>query len=274
MKIFNGRKESEKILLDLKKKIKKLRVKPSLASILVGEDRASKLYINLKKKAARRIGIKLVLHKFKSGAKEGDIIGKIDSLNQNEKVYGIIVQLPLPKGFNTKKITGKISCQKDVDGFQRKSYFPPVLPSAILIALKRAVKSQRNKKILALVNSKIFGETLKRFLKGDRIKIEYILRKKVSREKLKAELKSADVVISVCGVPNLIKNDMVKKGAALIDAGIARIDHGKVAGDVDRKSVKNSASFLTPVPGGIGPLTVALLLKNTYFAAKNHGKRS
>jgi len=274
MEIFNGKKTAEKILSDLKIKIRKLRVKPTLATILVGEDRASKLYIKLKKKAAQRIGAKLVLYKFKVETKERDIIEKIESLNENKEVQGIIVQLPLPKGFNAKKITGKISRKKDVDGFQQGSYFPPVLPSAILIALREAIKSQRSKKFLALVNSRIFGETLKRFLRKERIKIDYILKKELSQKKIKVKLNSADVVITVCGVPGLIKNNMVKQGVVLIDAGIARIGGKRVLGDVDRKSVKNKAYYLTPVPGGIGPLTVALLLKNTYLAAKKYGKRS
>ena len=292
MEIFNGKKTAEKILSDLKIKIRKLRVKPTLATILVGEDRASKLYIKLKKKAAQRIGAKLVLYKFKSGAgeeskfssstsfrkrnsaKEEDIIHKIESLNENKEVQGIIVQLPLPKGFNAKKITGKISRKKDVDGFQQGSYFPPVLPSAILIALREAIKSQRSKKFLALVNSRIFGKTLKRFLKKERIRVNYILRKELTHSKLKTKLNSADVIITACGIPNLIKNNMVKRGVVLIDAGITRLPGKKVLGDVDKKSVKDKASFLTPVPGGIGPLSVALLLKNTYLAVKKHGKRS
>jgi len=274
MEIFNGKKTAEKILSDLKRKIRKLRIKPTLATILVGENRASKLYIKLKKKAAQRIGAKLVLYKFKVETKERDIIEKIESFNENKEVQGIIVQLPLPKGFNAKKITGKISRKKDVDGFQQGSDFPPALPSAILIALREAVKSQRSKKFLALVNSRIFGETLKRFLRKERIKIDYILKKELPQRKIKVKLNSADVVITVCGVPGLIKNDMVKRGVVLIDAGITRINGKRVLGDVDRKSVKNKASFLTPVPGGIGPLTVALLLKNTYLAAKKYGKRS
>jgi len=274
MKIFNGKKTAEKILSDLKRNIRKLRVKPTLATILVGEDRASKLYIKLKQRAAKKIGANLILYKFKSGAREDDIIGKIESLNKNKKIQGIIVQLPLPEGFNAKKITGKINPKKDVDGFQNKSDFLPVLPSAILIALREAVKSQRSKKILALVNSRIFGETLKRFLKKERIRVNYILRKELTHGKLKTKLNSADVIITACGIPNLIKNNMVKRGVVLIDAGITRLPGKKVLGDVDKKSVKDKASFLTPVPGGIGPLSVALLLKNTYLAVKKHGKRS
>ena len=168
MKIFNGRKESEKILLDLKRKIKKLKIKPVLATILVGDDKASKLYIKLKKEAALKIGINLVQYEFTGRTEEADIIRKIDSLNKNEKVHGIIVQLPLPKGFNAKRVTGKISCKKDVDGFKKKSDFPPVLPSVILLILKKAIKPSGRKEIIALVNSRIFGETLKGFLKKER----------------------------------------------------------------------------------------------------------
>ena len=272
MVIFNGKKEAGKILLDLKKKIKKLKTKPKLATILVGEDRASKLYIKLKKKAAQEIGIKVTVYGFKRKAKERDILQRIKLLNENTMVHGIIVQLPLPKKFDTNKIVGKINRRKDVDGFQKKSEFSPVLPSAILVALKNSTKSFGNKKILALVNSKIFGETLKKFLKKARIKIKYILRREVAKKKLKLKLPSADIIITACGVPDLIKDDMVKKGVVLIDAGISHLSGRKVVGDVDRESVKKKVSFLTPVPGGLGPLTVALLLKNTYLAAKNENR--
>jgi len=125
------------------------------------------------------------------------------------------------------------------------------------------------KKAISLVNSDIFGKTLQEFLKEKKIRIDYILRGKTSQDNIRKQTKSADIIITVCGIPNLIKSDMLKKGVVLIDAGISRLPKGKVAGDVDKKSVKEKAVFLTPVPDGIGPLTVALLLKNVYYAAKN-----
>ena len=282
MRIFNGKKAAEKILLDLKKKIEREKVKPKLAVILVGENKASKLYIKNKKQAAKKIGIKVIQYKFKKDARENNIIQKIKDLNNDRSINGIIVQLPLPEGFKTRKITETINPEKDVDGFHKvnrnllkkgKPYFFPVLPLAILIALKRTVKDFQRRKILALVNSDALGQTLKTFLKREGIKINYLLRKKVSFLKIKKELKSADIIITVCGCPNLIKGDMIKNKAILIDAGISYSFNGRVKGDVDREGLKNKAAFLTPVPGGIGPLTVASLLKNVYLSAKKYEYR-
>ena len=177
MKIFNGEKQAEKILIELKKKIKKEKLRPSLAIILVGENQNSKLYIKLKKRAAGKINIKVAEYKFKENAKVEDIIKKIASLNKSRENGGILVQLPLPKRLNADKIIKAISLKKDVDGFQKNSHFPPVLPQAILIALKEATKNFKNKKIIALVNSDIFGRELKQFLRKEKININYYLNK-------------------------------------------------------------------------------------------------
>jgi methylenetetrahydrofolate dehydrogenase (NADP+)/methenyltetrahydrofolate cyclohydrolase len=267
MRIFDGKKIAEKILLDLKKRIKTEKRKPKLAVISLGEDPASNLFIRNKKRAARKVGIKVSLYKFKKSAKEKKVIQKIKDLNKDPSVNGIIVQLPLPKGFNPGKIIGEINPQKDVDGFHKKTYFSSPLISAISIALKDSTKNLKNKKIIALVNSDIFGKALKNFFRRKKIKINYLLRKNFSKFKIK----TADIIISVCGAPSLIKGEMIKKGAILIDGGITVLKNKKVVGDLDRKSVEDKASFLTPVPGGIGPLTVALLLKNVYLA-KKYGK--
>ncbi len=262
MKIFNGKRIAEKILLDLKKRIKKERVKLKLAVISVGQDPASKLFIRNKKWAAKEVGIRVFHYKFKRSSKDEEIIQKIKKLNADSSVNGIIVQLPLPKGFNTNKIIKQVSPGKDVDGFGKMSAFSPVLPSAILIALKRSMKRPRGKKIIALVNSDIFGKTLKLFFKKEGIKISY------SKDRKSPRMKSADIIITVLGAPKLIKGEMIKNGVVLIDGGITVTGKNKVVGDVSRKSVAQKASFLTSVPGGIGPLTVALLLKNVYLASK------
>lgn len=264
MIIYNGKKEAEKILGDLKKKIEREKIVPVLAIIYVGDNPESELYIKNKRAAAKKVGMKIFCYKFDERVRKEKIINKIKKLNRYPSVHGIIVQLPLPKKFNTDEIINSINPKKDVDGFHRvnrgllkkdKPYFYPVLPSAILIALKSTSKSFKN--IIALVNSDIFGETLKVFFEKEGIKIRLS----------KSKLNLADVLISVQGKPCSIKGKMIKKGVVLIDAG-ARVIKGKIVGDVDRKGVINKTSFLTPVPGGIGPLTVALLLKNVYLAAK------
>jgi len=270
MQILDGKKEAEKILSDLKKRIAKKKLSPKLAVILIGRNRASELYVKLKTKAAEKIGGKLVLYKFGKSVAEEKIIRQIKDLNNDSSIHGIIVQLPLPKKFRTDRIIGAVSPQKDVDGFQKNSRFSPVLPLAIFLALKKGVKIFKNKKAVALVNSDVFGLTLRKFLKKNKITASYILKSEVSWQKFEERTKSADILISVCGIPHLIKSEMIKKGAVLIDAGISYAGRTrKVLGDVDRESVKDKASFLTPVPGGIGPLTVASLLKNLFYAVKN-----
>ena len=277
MRIFDGKKEGEKILAGLKKRIKKLKVFPKLAIIFIDGNKASKLYIRKKKEAGKKVGIGVKLYRFKETVAQKDIVEKIEKLNQDSSINGIIVQLPLLKKFNTDKIIETIDPKKDVDGFHRinrsllkkgQPYFFPVLPSVIFISLRKAARCYKNKKILALVNSEIFGKTLKDFLKRKGLKITYILPKKLSLPVIKGRLRAADVIVSVCQKPKWIKGEMIKRGAVLIDGSIAFKDKEKPMGDVDRKSVAARASFLTPVPGGLGPLTVALLLKNVYLAAK------
>lgn len=270
MKTFNGKKFSEEILRNLKNQIRKLKRKPVLIIIYVGKNSETELYIKNKRAAAKKIGLKVFCYRFKEDAEEKEIIEKIKKNNEYPSVDGIIVQLPLPKKFNTDKIINSISPRKDVDGFhlvnrrllkEKKPYFYPVLPAAIMIALNSASKNLERKKIVALVNSDVFGQTLKDFFlkAGNDIKLL------VGKINLPL-LKSADVIISARGNPGFIKEEIIKKNVILIDAGI-RLINGKLKGDVDKESVAQKAYFLTPVPGGIGPLTVALLLRNVYLAA-------
>jgi len=278
MKIFNGKKAARKILKDLAGKIKSEKIHPVLAVILVGDDEASLLYIKLKKEAGKKTGVRVDEYIFDRQTKEGEVIFKIQELNQDESVSGIIVQLPLPTMLNADRIIDAISPIKDVDGFHKKNRefleknearVLPVLPSAILAATAEALKNDfSGKKILALVSSEIFGHSLKMVLEKQGADIDYMVRKTCIVLGAEKEIKNADVLITVCGCPNFIKGDMIKDGVILIDAGITRYSGGKVVGDVNRESVKAKAAFLTPVPGGIGPVTVALLLKNVYLAAK------
>ena len=266
MKIFNGKKLAEKILTDLKNKIKKEKIKPRLAVIFVGNNRDSQLYIKNKKRAAQKIGLKIQVFHFKKLLKEKKLVALIKKLNQDKSINGIIVQLPLPKNLKSERIVKLILSYKDVDGFQKNSCFTPPLISAISLALKKATHAYDRKKMVALVNSDFFGQAVKNFFKKQGIKVNY-LKRPFNQQKLKL-VKLADILISVCGCPDLIKGDMIKKGAILIDAGITVLPTKEVKGDVDAKSVIKKASFLTPVPGGIGPLTVAFLLKNVYEAKK------
>lgn len=267
MRIFNGKKIADKILSDLKKKTDRLKIRPKLAVILAGEDKSSELFIRNKKRAAKEVGIEVLLYKFKENVPEKKIIRKIKNLDNDKSVNGIIVQLPLPEGFSPEKIIGAVSPLKDVDGFGKRSSFSSPFISAVIVALKNSTKDIKGKKILALVNSDIFGRHLRFFLKKEGIKAEYILRKNFSPNKINKN--KTDIIITVLGAPNFIKGNMIKRGVILIDGGITVTRNKKTVGDVDRKSVSGKAAFLTPTPGGIGPLTVALLLKNVYYAAKH-----
>lgn len=278
MKLFNGKRVADKILKELKEKISQEKKTPVLAIVLVGENEASKLYIKLKKAAGEKVGIKVVEHRFSGQAKEDEIISYIKRLNDDSDVNGIIVQLPLPAVLNTDRVVSAISPAKDVDGFHQenrkllekgKANFVPVLPQVILTALTAALKNKfDNKKILALVNSEVFGQTLKIVLAQSGAAIEYLVRNTCVVLGVEKDMRAADIIISVCGCPNMIKGESIKEGAILIDAGVTRYHDGKVVGDVDKQSVEGKAAFLTPVPGGLGPLTVALLLQNVYLAVK------
>ncbi|MDP2663840.1 MAG: bifunctional 5,10-methylenetetrahydrofolate dehydrogenase/5,10-methenyltetrahydrofolate cyclohydrolase [bacterium] len=263
MRIFNGKRKADEIVSELKKKIKKLKTKPALAVISVGSDPASKLFVRNKKRVAREIGIKVIHYKFKTKVKEKTLLEKIEKLNANGAVSSIIVQLPLPRRLNANKVINRINLKKDVDGFRKKSSFSSPLISSILIALKDSTSNLKKKKIITLVNSDIFGRTLEVSLKKEGIKTSYLKSKKSLRIK-----SVADVLITVLGRPGFIKGGMIKDRVVLIDAGITVMGKNKVVGDVNRKSVASKASFLTPVPGGIGPINVALLLKNVYLSCK------
>ncbi len=278
MKLLLGKPIADKILKDLKDKIKKSRTRPALAVILVGNNLASKLYVNLKKKAAKKVGIGFSVFRFSAGAKENAIIEKIKRLNNDKKVSGIIVQLPLPNNLNTQRIINTINPKKDVDGFSAKGsprfgeaggHLKPVFPNAILELIKSSKIKLNGKKAIIIANSGKFGEIVKKMLKTESIKAQYILSKDFNKNANK--IKKADIVISAVGKPKLIKGNMIKEGAIIIDGGITKKGK-KVLGDVDFESVKKVASYISPVPGGVGPVTVACLLRNVYLAGKYQSK--
>ncbi|MFA6973771.1 MAG: bifunctional 5,10-methylenetetrahydrofolate dehydrogenase/5,10-methenyltetrahydrofolate cyclohydrolase [Parcubacteria group bacterium] len=267
MKLLRGKKIADRILAEIKTDIRKKKLKPILAVVLVGEDKASQIYVTLKGKAAKKVGIGFQLHKFSENSAETEIIKKIKMLNADREVDGIIVQLPLPKKMNTQKIINALDPQKDVDGFSPKSTSHPVFPKAILKVLEsvetRFIVSKKSSIVIA--NSNKFGQTMVAALQQEKIKGEYILAG--SLQKNIKKIQKADIIISAMGKPGLIKGNMLKKGAIIIDGGITKIGK-KVLGDVDMESVKKVAAFVTPVPGGVGPVTIACLLENVYLAAK------
>ncbi|MAF20787.1 MAG: bifunctional methylenetetrahydrofolate dehydrogenase/methenyltetrahydrofolate cyclohydrolase [Parcubacteria group bacterium] len=249
MKIINGHKIANQVLADLKQEIKLRKLKPCLAIILIGSDPASQLYVKLKQEKAKQIGVKAGQYLLADNVSEREVLEIINKLNQNSEVNGILVQMPLPKHLSKDKIVSAISLAKDVDGFVKNSHFQPPFILAIEKALKETREDLKDKKILALVNSDVFGKVLQ-----DKLGIRYLLG-------FNQDLSQADVVITALGKPNIIKGDMIKQGAILIDGGISQ-KNGKIVGDIDRESVQEKAKWLSPVPGGVGPLTVAFLFKN------------
>lgn len=275
MVIFDGKKISEIILENLRKEVSSLKRKPKLAIIKVGENPEVNLYISNKEKAAEKVGIELIKKEFSENVAEEEILTIIDNFNKDSSIDGVIIQLPLPEKFNPTKLVLRINPQKDVDGFhpenrkllkKGKANFLPPLPSAISIALQETQKFSPGKEIIALVKSDIFSETLSDFLETQGLKVKTLIFNKDKEDFIKKELQKADVIISVLGEPKFIKGEFLKEGVAVIDAGIRVIDN-KIVGDLDREGIEEKASFITPVPRGIGPLVVALLLNNVYLSA-------
>lgn len=270
MILFDGKKKAEIILSELKDQIKLKEAKPVLDVVFAGENPASELFVRTKQQESEKTGIKINIHRFSANTREKDIIEKVRQLNNDKNVNGIIVQLPLPSGFDTEKIINEIVPQKDVDGFGKETVFQPPLISAIMLALQDLGNGIQEKEILAIVNSDIFGLTLKKFLSEKGLRINYLLSEEIFEKK--DIIEKADIIITALGRPKFLKGDMIKKGVILIDAGIVVSEFGKVIGDIDKDSVSEKADFLTPVPGGIGPLTVAFLLKNVFLSYKNYNK--
>jgi methylenetetrahydrofolate dehydrogenase (NADP+)/methenyltetrahydrofolate cyclohydrolase len=266
MKLLEGKKISEKILNDLKKKISLQKNKPGLAVILVGENKASATYVSLKEKASQKVGINFFKFRFKKTAPEKEITARIKELNADERVNGIIVQLPLPEGFRAQKLINLISPKKDVDGFSfnSQSKLRPVFPGAIIKILLSSRVKLSGKKAVVIANSKIFGETMVNELANQKIEAGYFLSENLKKNLNKT--KEADILITACGKPNLIKAEMVKRGVLIVDGGITK-KKNKVLGDVDFSNVSEKAVFISPVPGGVGPVTIACLLENVYLAS-------
>lgn len=275
MKILEGKKIAENILEEIARGIKNNGSKPGLAVILVGRNEASEIYVRLKKERAERIGIDFHLFRFEEGDSEEKIMKKIIELNEDWKINGIIIQLPIPKKFNTQELINTIDPSKDVDGFhpeniklflENKERFFPVFPQAIFNLIENAERNIRNKKAVVIANSKLFGEMMTKIISRKGAYASYILRKDLKNNL--EEIKNSDIIVTATGVPGIINGDMVKEGVIIVDGGIAKRKN-KVFGDADFSSFKNISGFISPVPGGVGPVTVACLLRNVFESFRN-----
>lgn len=274
MQLLYGKPIADEILSRLKSDISKNAEKPGLAVILIGNDEASKIYVALKEKAAAEIGMNFFLHKVAENVSEKEVTDLIEKLNSDDSVHGIIVQLPLPAGFDTEKIISSIDPQKDADGFSaqggatsdgHKFKLQPVFPQAILRLIESSGENLENKKGVVIANSDEFGEAMTALLSQKDILAEYILSDYFQSNLGKIEV--ADIVVIAVGSPGLLKGETLKEGAIIIDGGITKID-SKVVGDVDFASKEAKSGYISPVPGGVGPVTIACLLENVFLAFK------
>lgn len=260
-KLLNGKALAKTIRHDLKKQIQHLDPKPGLAVLLVGNDPASHLYVQLKEKACKETGIYFEKFLYPAETQEDVLKQKIKELNNQESIDGILIQLPLPHQ-SADNIIATIDPKKDVDGFQPNNteFYPPTILG--ILKLLEATKKDFSQKKAIIVSSALFARPLLKLLQKQQIQAEQI---SATDPFLFQKTKTADILITALGKPKLITADCVKKGAVVIDVGITRVEDN-ILGDVDQKSVFSFVSHLSPVPGGVGPMTVAMLLKNVLRA--------
>jgi len=290
MTIIDGKKISEDILNEISLEVDKrsnqgIKI-PHLAAILVGNDGPSQTYVNSKIKACEKVGFKSSLFSYDSNISEQKLIDEIELINNNDDIDGFIVQLPLPSSINQENILNSVNPNKDVDGFHPINYgkmtigidsFIPATPYGILELFKRCKISLDGKKCLVIGRSQIVGRPISILLSQSNefcnATVTLAHSRTIDIDKLALD---SDVIISAIGRPEFLKAEMVKEGAIIIDVGISRVKDDsskkgyKIVGDVDFKNVSKKASYITPVPGGVGPMTIAMLLSNTLLACKNN----
>lgn len=273
--ILDGKKEAEKIRIKLKEKIANLKEKPGLAVVMAGDNPASKIYVSNKEKDCKEIGFYSEIHKLPENVEEKEIADLIDKLNNNKKIHGIIVQLPLPQHLNSTKITNLISPEKDVDGFTfvnmgklltGKPGFIACTPKGCMHLINLSGQPTEGKNAVVIGRSNIVGKPMAILLMHANATVTICHSK---TKNLSEITKNADILVAAIGKEKMIKSDMIKNGAIVIDVGMNTDKDGKLCGDVDFESVKEKASFITPVPGGVGPMTRAMLMQNTYEAFVN-----
>ena len=270
--IIDGKKIAAELREELKKRIVELKSKfnsvPGLTVILVGEDAPSKIYVKNKEKFAKEVGMNSEVIRYPSDLQEKELLNKIQELNKNDQVSGILVQLPLPKHINKRKVIETIDFGKDVDGFHPMNVGNlssgydssiPCTPLGCSLLLKKVEKNLSGKHAVVIGRSNLNGKPMTQLLLKENCTVTITHSK---TKDLKAECLRADIVIAAVGIPKLVKGDWVKKGAIVIDVGINKTERG-IVGDVDFNEVSKVAKAITPVPGGVGPMTIACLLSNT-----------
>lgn len=267
--ILDGKKLRDKIFTDLKSKLDKMSVKPTLAVVLVGDDPASQIYVNNKKKTAENLGINSVVIKYPSDISENELLSKVKELNSDKNVTAILVQLPLPEHINKFSIIDAISPDKDVDGLTpynsgklftgEKPYVYPCTPKGILLLLDEYNIEIEGKHVVVIGRSNLVGKPVAQMLMNRNATVTVCH----SKTKNLADItKTADILISAVG-KNVVGEKYIKNNCVVVDVGIFRDEAGKIRGDVDFENVSKLASYISPVPGGVGPMTIASLMINT-----------
>ena len=288
MIILDGKKTSNDIKEEIAAEVKSIVSSggkiPHLSAILVGSDGASETYVNAKVKACKKVGFKSTLVRLPEDVSEEELLDEVNKINNNLDIDGLIVQLPLPKHINEMRVTEAIDPEKDVDGFHPSNIgrmvlnlptYLPATPSGILELLKRYNVETSGKHCVVIGRSHIVGSPMSILMGRNSIHGNCTVTLTHSRtQNLKEITKTADILIVALGKAEFVKSDMIKEGVCIIDVGITRVKSEKtksgwkLLGDVDFEDVKDICSFITPVPGGVGPMTIAMLLKNTILATK------
>ena len=282
MQIIDGKKVSAEVKEEVRKQTLKLQethgITPGLAVVIVGDDPASRVYVNNKKKACELVGFKSEEYALPAETTQQELLNLVETLNNKDDINGILVQLPLPKHLDDKAVIAAINPQKDVDAFHAVNVgkimlgeydFLPCTPAGVMEMLHSYNIEVSGKNCVVIGRSNIVGKPMAMLLlhKNGTVTICH------SRTKNLTEVtKQADILVAAVGRPKFVTADMVKDGAVVIDVGMDRDENGKLCGDVDFENVKDKCSYITPVPGGVGPMTIATLMKNTLKAAKiqNH----
>ena len=291
MILLDGKKTSNQIKEEIADKVSQMKSRgertPHLAAVLVGQDGASLTYVGSKVRSCERIGFESTLIHLDEATSEETLLDQIDQLNNDPNIDGFIVQLPLPKHINEEKVLMAVDPDKDVDGFHPTNFgkmaldmetFIPATPYGIMELLKRYEVDTQGKHTVVIGRRHIVGRPMSILMsrKGNPGNATVTLTHSRTQN-IEQYTREADIVISALGVPNFLTADMIKKDAVIIDVGITRVpdtNHPKgyvITGDVDFEAVKEKASYITPVPGGVGPMTIAMLLQNTLLARKRHG---
>jgi methylenetetrahydrofolate dehydrogenase (NADP+)/methenyltetrahydrofolate cyclohydrolase len=278
MQLIDGKSLAKKVQTTVATEVEKLKqeknIVPGLAVILIGDDPASHAYVKMKAKACENVGFYSITHNMPDTISQDEIIATIKMMNDNPRIDGILVQLPLPKQVDTDKILEVIDPKKDVDGFHAYNVgrlvtgldsFVACTPLGVMKMFEEYNIELRGKDVCVVGASNIVGKPMASLLLNAEatVTITHIYTKD-----LKSHTSKADIVVVGVGVPGLIKEDMVKEGAIVIDIGINRIEDGSLVGDVDFENVSPKCAYITPVPGGVGPMTIAMLLSNTLKSAK------